>query len=80
MQLRAVVPARFLNQQLEGRFPGRFIPRYSMVMFHAEISYVDALDRGEKQQRILASLTCGKSSIEDVDFSHAEALLIDAGL
>jgi kynurenine 3-monooxygenase len=39
---------------LERRFPDRFIPRYSMVMFHPEISYADALRRGAIQEQILA--------------------------
>jgi kynurenine 3-monooxygenase len=41
---------------LERQFPRQFIPRYSMVMFHPEISYADALARGEVQQEILATL------------------------
>jgi kynurenine 3-monooxygenase len=42
--------------ELERRFPNRFIPRYSMVMFHPEISYADALHRGKVQEDILASI------------------------
>jgi kynurenine 3-monooxygenase len=42
--------------ELERRFPDRFIPRYSMVMFHPEISYADALHRGKVQEDILAAL------------------------
>ncbi len=42
--------------ELERRFPGRFIPRYAMVMFHPEISYAEALRRGAVQQEILAAL------------------------
>ena len=45
-----------LALDLERRFPGRFIPRYSMVMFHAEIPYAEALRRGALQERILDSL------------------------
>ena len=30
---------RALELQLERRFPGHFIPRYAMVMFHAQIPY-----------------------------------------
>ena len=53
-----VLDARFLRQkgwalQLERLYPGRFIPRYSMVMFHPEISYSEALRRGRVQQQIL---------------------------
>jgi len=77
-------PAFHLRKQvefaLEERFPGRFIPRYSMVMFHPEISYAEALSRGAKQQRILAELTEGAGDIDDVDFDRAGLLLANAGL
>jgi kynurenine 3-monooxygenase len=39
--------------ELERRFPGRFIPRYSMVMFHPEIPYAEAERRGRIQAAIL---------------------------
>ena len=39
--------------ELERRFPGRFIPRYSMVMFHPEIAYAEAERRGRIQAAIL---------------------------
>jgi kynurenine 3-monooxygenase len=45
-----------LAAQLERRFPDRFIPRYSMVMFHPEIPYAEAQRRGLAQQRILDAL------------------------
>jgi kynurenine 3-monooxygenase len=40
--------------ELERLFPGRFIPRYSMVMFHPEIGYAEAERRGHIQAGILA--------------------------
>ncbi len=46
-----------LSRELERRHPGRFIPRYSMVMFHPEIPYSAALARGNIQQQILDELT-----------------------
>lgn len=46
-----------LALQLELRHPGRFVPRYSMVMFHAEIPYATALARGRLQQQILDEVT-----------------------
>lgn len=77
-------PAFHLRKQvefaLEERFPGRFIPRYSMVMFHPEIPYAEALARGNRQQEILLRLTDGKKCFEDVDLSVAENLLKEAGL
>ena len=42
-----------LALELERRFPDRFIPRYSMVMFHPEIPYAEALRRGAVQAEIL---------------------------
>jgi kynurenine 3-monooxygenase len=41
---------------LERQFPERFIPRYSMVMFHPEIPYVEALRRGSIQAAIVAAV------------------------
>jgi kynurenine 3-monooxygenase len=73
-----VVDVRFRLQQalaleLERRFPRRFIPRYSMVMFHHEIPYHVALERGITQSKILEDLTLGAvHSLADVDFQRAE--------
>jgi kynurenine 3-monooxygenase len=62
---------------LERAFPGRFIPRYSMVMFHPEIPYAEALRRGEIQARILGALDRG----DGMDFDAAQArALIEAQL
>jgi kynurenine 3-monooxygenase len=41
---------------LERRFPERFIPRYSMVMFHPEIPYAEAQCRGALQEQLLHEL------------------------
>jgi kynurenine 3-monooxygenase len=61
-----------LSLELERRFPQRFIPRYSMVMFHHEIPYRVALERGAIQAQLLAGLTAGAvSRIDDVDFDRA---------
>ena len=62
-----------LSLELERRFPKRFIPRYSMVMFHHEIPYRTALQRGTVQAEILAELTArAVSSLADVDLVRAE--------
>jgi kynurenine 3-monooxygenase len=45
-----------LALELERRFPDRFIRRYSMVMFHPEIPYAEALRRGTVQARIVAEI------------------------
>jgi len=52
-----------LSLQLERRHPGRFIPRYSMVMFHAGIPYSVALARGTIQQGILDELTASDAPV-----------------
>ena len=57
----AVLDAGFIRRkamamELERRFPDRFIPRYSMVMFHPEIPYAEAQRRGAVQARILMEL------------------------
>jgi kynurenine 3-monooxygenase len=62
-----------LSLELERRFPRQFIPRYSMVMFHHEIPYMIAEQRGSIQAEILAELTSGEvSALSDVDFARAE--------
>jgi len=61
-----------LSLELERRFPRRFIPRYSMVMFHHEIPYREALQRGALQAQLLQELTAGDiGGLEDVDFARA---------
>ena len=72
-----VADPHFLVQQslaleLERRYPRRFIPRYSMVMFHHEISYRTAQERGRVQAQILAELTREAASLADVDYARAE--------
>jgi kynurenine 3-monooxygenase len=61
--------------ELERRCPQRFAPRYSMVMFHAEIPYAEALARGEVQARLLEELTADADTLADVDLALAERLV-----
>jgi len=62
-----------LSLELERRFPQRFIPRYSMVMFHHEIPYRTALQRGTVQAELLDELTRGAVlSLADIDFERAK--------
>jgi kynurenine 3-monooxygenase len=61
--------------ELERRFPGRFIPRYSMVMFHPEIPYAEAQRRGAAQARILDELSVSTDSLATVDFTLAGKLV-----
>ena len=76
MRERVADPAFRLQQslalELERRRPERFIPRYSMVMFHHEIPYHVAQARGSVQARLLAELTEGAASLADVDYARAE--------
>jgi kynurenine 3-monooxygenase len=61
-----------LSLELERRFPQRFIPRYSMVMFHHEIPYLTAQQRGATQADILSDLTRGAAALSDIDYERAE--------
>jgi kynurenine 3-monooxygenase len=66
----AVLDARFVRRKaiamaLERRFPERFIPRYSMVMFHPEIPYAEALRRGALQAQLLEELDAGDGAEPD---------------
>ena len=60
---------------LEQRFPEHFIPRYSMVMFHHEIPYTVALERGRIQQEILDELAARTTSVEHADWTLATRLV-----
>ncbi len=57
--------------ELERRFPDRFVPRYSMVMFHHEIPYAVAEQRGLVQGRLLDEITAGVTTLAQVDFARA---------
>jgi kynurenine 3-monooxygenase len=75
MRERVVDPQFRLQQmlalELERRHPQRFVPRYSMVMFHHEIPYRTALDRGMIQSRLLADLTADAHTLQDIDYDRA---------
>lgn len=57
--------------ELERALPELFIPRYSMVMFHPEISYAEAQRRGARQDRLLDELTAGHQALEEIDLAQA---------
>ncbi len=59
--------------ELEQRLPDHFIPRYSMVMFHANIPYLVAQQRGEVQSALLEEFTATANTMDDVDVNAAEA-------
>ena len=63
-----------LEHILEGKYPGRFIPKYSMVTFH-RIPYSVALLRGKIQDRLLTELCEKVHRIEDIDWKKADALV-----
>ncbi len=61
--------------ELEKRWPERFIPRYSMVVFRPDISYAQAKHWGAIQDEILETLCQGISAPDQVDWTLAESLL-----
>ena len=64
-----------LSLELEKRHPERFVPRYSMVMFHDEVPYSVAFARGQIQQEILDELTQNATSLAEIDYERAAALI-----
>ena len=65
-----------LSFRLEERYPNRFIPRYSMVMFHT-IPYAEAKRRGAIQEEILDELTSKAASLDQVDLARADRLIAE---
>ena len=63
--------------ELEQRLPDTFIPRYSMVMFHADITYLMAQQRGEIQRALLEEFTADADTIDDVDVDAAVRAALD---
>lgn len=59
--------------ELEKRLPESFIPRYSMVMFHADIPYLVAQQRGEVQKALLEEFTELADDLAGVDIDAAAA-------
>ena len=59
--------------ELERGLPSHFVPRYSMVMFHADIPYLVAQQRGEVQKALLEEFTAAASVIDEVDIAAAMA-------
>jgi kynurenine 3-monooxygenase len=68
---------KVLSLELERRFPQRFVPRYSMVMFHDDIPYSVAFERGRIQAQILAALTRDAQTLAEVNFGEAERLVAE---
>jgi kynurenine 3-monooxygenase len=75
----SVADARFLlmralERALAARHPGRFVPRYWMVTF-SRLPYAVAFARGEIQAGILRELTASKTTVDEIDLAHADALI-----
>jgi kynurenine 3-monooxygenase len=62
---------------LEERHPGRFIPRYAMVMFH-RIPYAIAKQRGDIQAKIIDRLSESIDRADDVDLELADRLVMES--
>jgi kynurenine 3-monooxygenase len=73
---------RRLAADLERDFPGRFIPRYSMVMFHPEITYGEAQRRGAQQEQLLDAMVqrFGYDTSQPGALAYLQHLLDAAGL
>ena len=75
-----VAEAKFLLQkrlelELERRYPGIFVPRYSMVTFH-RIPYAEARRKGDVQEQILQELCAPIDRLDDLDWDYAERLIM----
>lgn len=57
--------------ELERRVPEYFIPRYSMVMFHADIPYAVAQQRGAVQKALIEEFTEDAETMDQVDLAAA---------
>lgn len=69
-----------LEIQLALRFPGVFVPQYSMVTFH-RMSYAVAKSRGDIQNRVLDQICRETDSVESLDldevFSSVQTAIAD---
>ena len=63
--------------ELERRLPEYFIPRYAMVMFHPDIPYLVAQERGEVQALLLEEFTRDADSLDAVDIDRAAAAVTE---
>jgi kynurenine 3-monooxygenase len=63
-----------LGFELERHFPNRFVPRYSLVMFH-RVPYTEALRRGAVQDEILDALLAEATRPGKIDYQLAERLI-----
>ena len=66
---------RELEQALQERHPGRFVPHYAMVTF-MRMPYSLALERSEIQRGILVEATRGLDSLAGVDWNAVDAEVV----
>ena len=66
---------RKLEQALQERHPGRFVPHYAMVTF-MRMPYSLALERSEIQRGILVEATRGLDSLDGVDWNAVDAEVV----
>ncbi|MGH8162279.1 MAG: FAD-dependent oxidoreductase [Gammaproteobacteria bacterium] len=66
-----------LGFELERCSPERFVPRYSMVMFH-HLPYAEAERRGAIQRELLLRLTEGKTRLADINLTAATHAVTEA--
>ena len=66
-----------LASELERRLPEYFIPRYAMVMFHADIPYLVVQERGEVQRLLLEEFTRDVDNLDSVDIDGAAKAVVD---
>ena len=59
---------------LEKKYPSRFVPRYSLVMFH-HIPYAKAKSVGIKQDRFLSDLVKDIQTIEELDWQKVDEVM-----
>jgi kynurenine 3-monooxygenase len=65
-----------LEFELERRQPQRFIPRYSMVMFH-HLPYAEAKTRGAVQAELMAEVIGDATAFDAIDLDRAEAQVLE---
>ncbi len=65
-----------LAWELEKRYPDKFVPRYSLVMFH-HVPYAEAQRRGIIQQEILTQLLGNDDTMDNVDYALADKLIAE---
>ena len=63
---------RDLEQELQRRWPTRFVPHYTMVTF-LHTPYAEALRRTELQREMLVAATAGHHSLDNIDWTALEA-------